>query len=95
MEAKKKNTMTVKYLNSVGNKTIRVEYQTKKIHPIYKKYIKTSKKYLVHFDSKDQLNTGDTLLIEFTRPISKNKSYKYIMIISNFKPTKKSIIFVI
>lgn len=78
MENKNKNTLMVKYLNPVGDKTIRVIYETKKKHLRYKKYVKTSKKYLVHFDSKEKLEVGDTLLIQFTRPISKNKSYKYL-----------------
>ena len=68
----------VKYLNSVGDKTIRVIYETKKMHPRYKKFVKLSKKYLVHFDSDEKIEVGDTLLIQFTRPLSKNKSYKYL-----------------
>jgi small subunit ribosomal protein S17 len=78
MEIKTKNTLMVKYLNNSGDKTIRVIYETKKMHKQYKKFIKKSKKYLVHFDSTDKLLVGDTLLIQFTRPISKNKSYKYL-----------------
>ena len=78
MENKNKNTLLVKYLNSVGDKTIRVIYETKKMHPRYKKFVKLSKKYLVHFDSDEKIEVGDTLLIQFTRPLSKNKSYKYL-----------------
>ena len=78
METNNKKTLIVKYLNKVGANTIRVVYETKKMHPQYKKYIKSSKKYLVHYDSDEIISVGDTLLIEFTRPISKNKSYKYI-----------------
>ena len=42
MENKNKNTLMVKYLNPVGDKTIRVIYETKKKHLRYKKYVKTS-----------------------------------------------------
>lgn len=79
---KNKNTLLVKYLNHSGDKTIRVIHQTLKKHPTYKKYVKKSKKYLVHFDSDEKLIQGDKILIKFTRPLSKNKSYKFLEKIS-------------
>ena len=75
---KNKKLLLVKYLNHSGDKTIRVIKETIKQHPIYKKYIKTSSKYMVHFDSKDTLNEGDYIYIQFVRPISKTKSYNYV-----------------
>ena len=33
---------------------------------------------MVHFDSKDTLNEGDYIYIQFVRPISKTKSYNYV-----------------
>ena len=46
-------------------------------HPIYKKYIKRSKKYHAH-DETDALRVGDKVMIEETRPISKLKTWKVI-----------------
>ena len=46
-------------------------------HPIYKKYIKRSKKYHAH-DETDTLQVGDKVMIEETRPISKLKTWKVI-----------------
>ena len=46
-------------------------------HPIYKKYIKRSKKYHAH-DETDTLKVGDKVMIEETRPISKLKTWKVV-----------------
>ena len=72
------NNLLVKYLNKSGHNTIRVVHETIKKHSRYKKYVKQSKKYLVHFDSNESLVPGDKLIIQFTRPISKTKTYKFL-----------------
>ncbi len=46
-------------------------------HPIYKKYIKRSKKYHAH-DETDALRVGDKVMIEETKPISKLKTWKVV-----------------
>ena len=75
---KDKNKKVANFLNKVGDKTIKVIIETKKPHPKYHKYVKHSKKYLVHFDSEDELVPGDTVEIVGVRPISKNKCFKYV-----------------
>ena len=57
--------------------TVVVEVERTFKHPIYKKYIKRSKKYHAH-DETDTLKVGDKVLIEETRPISKLKTWKVI-----------------
>ena len=43
-------------------------------HPKYKKYIRRSKKYLVH-DAGNTAKVGDVVMIRETRPISKHKHF--------------------
>ena len=62
-------------------KTATVLIERKKIHPIYKKGIKTRKKYHAHDELGVEL--GDTVRIVETRPISKTKRWKIIEIIKN------------
>ena len=57
--------------------TVVVEVERTFKHPIYKKYIKRSKKYHAH-DETDALKIGDKVTIEETRPISKLKTWKVI-----------------
>ena len=62
---------------ATNKKTVVVEVERTFKHPIYKKYIKRSKKYHAH-DETDALRVGDKVIIEETRPISKLKTWKVI-----------------
>jgi small subunit ribosomal protein S17 len=44
------------------------------MHPVYKKFIKHSKKYAAH-DEHNSFHTGDAVQIEESRPISKRKHW--------------------
>lgn len=48
-------------------------------HPLYKKTVKRSKKYLVHTDKK--VTSGSTVTITETRPLSSRKHFKITEII--------------
>lgn len=48
-------------------------------HPIYKKRVKRSKKYLVHDDVGSRV--GDTVTFQETKPISKKKKWTVIKVI--------------
>ena len=62
---------------AVNKKTVVVDVERTFKHPIYKKYIKRSKKYHAH-DETDTLKVGDKVMIEETRPISKLKTWKVV-----------------
>lgn len=66
------------------DKTVVVNVQTHVLHPLYKKYIKRSKNFKAH-DENNECNEGDTVRIESTRPISKDKKWKVVEIISKVK----------
>ena len=57
------------------DKTIVVKITTKVKHPLYGKFVKRSKKYMVH-DQEQQASIGDTVKIMEVRPISKNKRWR-------------------
>ena len=62
---------------ATNKKTVVVEVERTFKHPIYKKFIKRSKKYHAH-DETDALRVGDKVMIEETRPISKLKTWKVV-----------------
>ena len=57
-----------------SSKTIVVKVERTFKHPMYKKFIKRSKKYHAH-DESNSLKIGDKVSIEETKPISKKKNW--------------------
>ena len=71
--AKKERIGTV--VSNKADKTIVVSVQMRYQHPKYGKTLVKSKKYMAH----DELNTcksGDIVLLEESRPLSKNKKWE-------------------
>ncbi|MFA5075808.1 MAG: 30S ribosomal protein S17 [Patescibacteria group bacterium] len=58
-------------------KTIVVLVERTKIHPLYSKRYKTSKKYKVH-DPKGQYKVGDKVNFVECRPLSKDKKWRVV-----------------
>ncbi|MFA5047902.1 MAG: 30S ribosomal protein S17 [Patescibacteria group bacterium] len=58
-------------------KTIVVRVDSFKMHPIYKKRFKTSKKYKVH-DEKKQYKVEDKVEFVECRPLSRDKRWRVI-----------------
>ena len=72
-----KRILSGKVVKKSGDKTISVLVTRQTTHPIYKKLIRVSKKYLVH-DSENKIIVGDSVRIQETKPISKNKSWEVV-----------------
>lgn len=66
------------------DKTIVVASQFKEKHPIYGKFVSTTKKYYAH-DEKNDCNVGDTVLIMETRPLSKQKRWRVVKVVERAK----------
>ena len=62
--------------------TVAVDRQVK--HPIYGKFITKTSKMMAH-DEKNEANIGDTVRIMSTRPLSKNKSWRFVEIVEKAK----------
>jgi len=58
-------------------KTVVVEVEIKRPHPLYKKLVKKTKNYKVHNENLD-IKVGDIVKFVETRPISKDKKWKTI-----------------
>ena len=56
------------------DKTIVVEVERRVQHPIYKKFIRRSKRYHAH-DETNAIKTGQTVRIVESRPLSKTKRW--------------------
>jgi small subunit ribosomal protein S17 len=63
------------------DKTVVVAVETRKVHPLYKKAVKGTKKYKAH-DGNNACKIGDKVKIVETRPLSKEKSWRVTEIIS-------------
>ena len=63
------------------DKTVVVAVKTRKVHPLYKKAIRVTKKYKAH-DENNACNVGDKVKIVETRPLSKEKRWRVTEIIS-------------
>ena len=56
------------------NKTIVVQVERRVMHPIYKKFVRRTKKYAAH-DEANAHKVGETVRIQECRPISKRKRW--------------------
>ncbi|CAK0750707.1 30S ribosomal subunit protein S17 [Azospirillaceae bacterium] len=57
-----------------GDKTIIVLVERRVMHPVYKKFIRQSKRYAAH-DENNRFKVGDMVSIMESRPISKRKRW--------------------
>ena len=79
-----KKTMTGVVVSSKMDKTVVVRVERRFAHPVFKKVVKTTKKYKVH-DEKNECLEGDFIRIQETRPLSKEKRWRLLGIISRDK----------
>ncbi len=75
MSDSKRKQLIGRVLESKMRKTAVVQVDTRSPHPIYRKYVTTSKKYYVH-DPEDECQAGDTVSILECRPTSKLKRWR-------------------
>lgn len=69
-----KRILEGKVVSDKGEKTITVLVERKYLHPIYKKTVRSSKKYRAH-DENNSFKVGDKVQIQESRPISKTKKW--------------------
>ncbi|MBR2802861.1 MAG: 30S ribosomal protein S17 [Erysipelotrichaceae bacterium] len=76
----KRRVLRGKVVSDKMDKTIVVEVQKKKSHPLYKKEIRNSRRYKAH-DELNEAKIGDTVEIQETRPLSADKHFRLVKII--------------
>jgi small subunit ribosomal protein S17 len=79
-----KKTMTGVVVSNKMDKTVVIKVERRFSHPVFKKVVKTTKKYKVH-DEKNECLEGDFIRIQETRPLSKEKRWRLLGIISRDK----------
>jgi small subunit ribosomal protein S17 len=64
-------------VSDAAEKTVIVRVDRRVRHPIYKKYIVRSKKFMAH-DEANRFKVGDTVRIRECRPLSKRKRWEVV-----------------
>ena len=59
------------------DKSVVVNVERRTQHPLYKKFIRRSKKYVAH-DENNACKEGDVVQIQECRPISKRKNWEIL-----------------
>lgn len=79
-ERNQRKAYTGRVVSDKMDKTITVVVETTKVHELYGKRMKHSKKMKAH-DENNQAKTGDIVRIAETRPLSKSKRYRLVEVI--------------
>ena len=61
------------------DKSVVVNVERRTQHPLYKKFIRRSKKYVAH-DENNACKEGDVVQIQECRPISKRKNWEVLAV---------------
>ena len=69
-----KRVLTGRVTSDKMDKTVTVLVERRVMHPLYKKFIRRSKKYAAH-DEANACKQGDVVQIEECPPISKRKAW--------------------
>ena len=64
-------------VSDIENKTIKVLVERKYQHPLFKKVLKSKKKYSAH-DEKNKFKNGDKVSIVECKPYSKSKKFEVL-----------------
>ena len=84
MERNLRKTRTGKVVSNKMDKTIVVAIADNVSHPLYKKIVKRTTKLKVH-DENNECKVGDVVEIMETRPLSKDKRWRLVNIITKAK----------
>ena len=79
-KASHRKTMVGEVVSTKMHKTIVVEVDRRKSHPLYERVVKRSHKFYAH-DEKNTAHVGDVVRIEETRPLSRLKRWRLIEIV--------------
>lgn len=71
---KQRRTLTGRVVSDKMDKTVVVKVERTYQHPLYRKVLRTFKKYKAH-DENNACRVGDLVLIRETRPLSREKRW--------------------
>lgn len=64
-------------VSDAADKTVIVRVERKIMHPLYKKFIRRSKRFMAH-DEQNASKSGDRVSIRECRPYSKRKTWEVL-----------------
>jgi len=76
----KRKTFVGEVISDKMSKTVIVRVETSRKHPKYQKVVKHANKFKAH-NENDAVKVGDTVRIEETRPISKDKRWRVVSVV--------------
>ena len=79
-----RKTRTGRVVSNKMQKTVVVAIEDNVKHPLYNKIVKKTVKLKAH-DEENMCNVGDRVLVMETRPLSKEKRWRVVEIISKAK----------
>ena len=77
---KNKKTKVGRVVSNKMDKTVVVAVESYRHHPVYKKTVRTVKRYKAH-DERNTCGIGDTVKLGETRPLSREKRWRVLEII--------------
>ncbi len=87
MRTSSRKTLTGTVVSTAMDKTITVQINTYRKHPLYQKRVKYSKKFKAH-DEHQEAKLGDKVVIMETKPYSKTKYFRLIEIKERLQEAK-------
>jgi small subunit ribosomal protein S17 len=79
-----KRILQGKVTSNKAEKTITVAVERQVMHPLYKKYFKSTKKFMAH-DEEQTCNIGDEVRIKECKPLSARKRWTFDSIVARAK----------
>ena len=77
----KRRSVTGRVVSDKMDKTIVVSVERLRRHPIYKRVVRLSSKFKAH-DQENSARVGDTVRIEESRPLSREKRWSVVEIVA-------------
>jgi small subunit ribosomal protein S17 len=75
-----RKTQTGRVLSDAGDKTIVIRVERLQQHPVYKRVIRRTEKFMAH-DEANSAKVGDLVTVEESRPLSARKRWRLIEIV--------------
>ena len=77
----KRRTKVGRVVSDKMDKTVVVSVERLRRHPIYKRVVRLSSKFKAH-DEENGARVGDTVRIEESRPVSRDKRWRVVEIVA-------------
>jgi small subunit ribosomal protein S17 len=77
----KRRTKVGRVVSDKMDKTVVVSVERLRRHPIYKRVVRLSSKFKAH-DAENAARVGDTVRIEESRPLSREKRWRVIEVVA-------------